>query len=202
MGCCGLLKGIFLTQGWNLCLLQLTYWQARSLPGVPPGKPMFSLETLSNPAETNPWRPASRVPHVLSAEYHSRPLSVCTCPSPATLHRGWSAQLNRARSVDRAVWRTVPSAGRILPQASSKQLVPSKPIVFLALFYIFLPILFSPSIAQGIWFFKKNFLMQCLISHWSSASFKKRHIMKSSPAHRSYCLVYWSHELLKSSNIN
>ena len=40
--CChALLKGIFLTQGWKLCLLHLVHWQAGSLPLVPPGKPMF-----------------------------------------------------------------------------------------------------------------------------------------------------------------
>ena len=31
--------GVFLTQGWNLCLLCLLHWQAGSLPLVPPGKP-------------------------------------------------------------------------------------------------------------------------------------------------------------------
>ena len=35
--CHFLLQGIFLTQGWNPHLL---YWQADSLPPVPPGKPM------------------------------------------------------------------------------------------------------------------------------------------------------------------
>ena len=32
-------RGIFLTQGSNLCLLCLLHWQAGSLPLVPPGKP-------------------------------------------------------------------------------------------------------------------------------------------------------------------
>ena len=33
-----LLQGIFLTQGYNLCLLCLLIWQAGSLPLVQPGK--------------------------------------------------------------------------------------------------------------------------------------------------------------------
>ena len=44
MGCCALLQGIFLTQGWNLCLLCLRHWQVGSLPlahsSLPPGKPI------------------------------------------------------------------------------------------------------------------------------------------------------------------
>ena len=37
--CHALLQGIFLTQGSNLCLLQLLHWQIlSSLPLVPPGK--------------------------------------------------------------------------------------------------------------------------------------------------------------------
>ena len=34
-----LLHGIFPTQGSNLCLLYLLYWQVGSLPLAPPGKP-------------------------------------------------------------------------------------------------------------------------------------------------------------------
>ena len=41
VSCYALLQGIFLTQGWKLCLLHLVHWQAGSLPLVPPGKPMF-----------------------------------------------------------------------------------------------------------------------------------------------------------------
>jgi len=40
MGCCALLQGIFQTQGSNPLLLCLLYWQAGSLPLVPPGKPI------------------------------------------------------------------------------------------------------------------------------------------------------------------
>ena len=36
--CCFLLQGMFLTQGWNPCLL---HWQAGSLSLVPPGKPIY-----------------------------------------------------------------------------------------------------------------------------------------------------------------
>ena len=32
VGCQSLLQGVFLTQGWNLCLLHLPHWQADSLP--------------------------------------------------------------------------------------------------------------------------------------------------------------------------
>ena len=37
MGCYFLLQGIFLTQGWNPCLL---YWQVGFLPTEPPGEPL------------------------------------------------------------------------------------------------------------------------------------------------------------------
>ena len=39
VGCHAFLRGIFLTQGWNLHLLCLLLQQASSLPLVPPGKP-------------------------------------------------------------------------------------------------------------------------------------------------------------------
>ena len=39
LGCHVLLQGIFPTQGLGPCLLHLLYWQAGSLPLVPPGKP-------------------------------------------------------------------------------------------------------------------------------------------------------------------
>ena len=37
-----LLRGIFLTQGLNLCLLYLLHWQVGSLPLVPSGKLSYS----------------------------------------------------------------------------------------------------------------------------------------------------------------
>ena len=39
VGCHVFLQGIFLTQGWNLCLVCLPQWQAGSLPLAPPGRP-------------------------------------------------------------------------------------------------------------------------------------------------------------------
>ena len=39
MGCHSLLRGIFLTQGSNLCLLHLMYWQVNSLPWSYLGSP-------------------------------------------------------------------------------------------------------------------------------------------------------------------
>ena len=39
MGCQAFLQGIFLTQGSNLCLFCLLYWQVGSLPVAPSGKP-------------------------------------------------------------------------------------------------------------------------------------------------------------------
>ena len=39
VGCHGLLQGVFLTQGSNLCLSGLLHWQAGSLPVLPFGKP-------------------------------------------------------------------------------------------------------------------------------------------------------------------
>ena len=38
-------KGIFPTQGLNLCLLRLLHWQAGSLPLAPPGKPPTCSQT-------------------------------------------------------------------------------------------------------------------------------------------------------------
>ena len=38
VGCHALFQGIFLTQGWNLCLLCLLHGQTGSLPLAPPGK--------------------------------------------------------------------------------------------------------------------------------------------------------------------
>ena len=45
VGCHFLLQGIFLTQGWNLDLLQLLHWQAGS---VPPWKPIEVATVFSN----------------------------------------------------------------------------------------------------------------------------------------------------------
>ena len=42
MGCHFLLQGIFLTQEWNPHHLDILYWQAGSLPLVPPEKPILS----------------------------------------------------------------------------------------------------------------------------------------------------------------
>ena len=42
VGCHALLRGIFLTQGSNPCLLCLLHWQAGSLPLAPPGKPCLN----------------------------------------------------------------------------------------------------------------------------------------------------------------
>ena len=39
VGCCALLQGIFLTQGWNMRVLCLPHWQADSWPLAPAGKP-------------------------------------------------------------------------------------------------------------------------------------------------------------------
>ena len=56
MGCHALLQGIFLTQGWNPCLLCLLYCQAASLPLVPLGKPQLVAQlclTLCHPMDWN-----------------------------------------------------------------------------------------------------------------------------------------------------
>ena len=42
VGCHFLIQGIFLTQGSNLSLLHLLYWQAKSLH-MPPGKPSVNI---------------------------------------------------------------------------------------------------------------------------------------------------------------
>ena len=46
VGCHALLQGIFLTQGWNPCLLCLLHWHAGSLPLEPPGKPSLIHLTI------------------------------------------------------------------------------------------------------------------------------------------------------------
>ena len=43
VGCQFFLRGIFPTQGLNLCLLCLLDWQADSLPLAPPGKPFNAI---------------------------------------------------------------------------------------------------------------------------------------------------------------
>ena len=43
VGCHCLLQGIFVTQGWNLCLLDLLHWQVDSLPLAPSGKTLCTL---------------------------------------------------------------------------------------------------------------------------------------------------------------
>ena len=50
VGCCALLQGIFQNEGLNPCLLCLLYWQAGSLPLVPPGKPflVYQVQSLSH----------------------------------------------------------------------------------------------------------------------------------------------------------
>ena len=52
MGGCALLQGIFLTQGWNLCLLCLLHWEVGSLPlahiSLPPGKPIVCRNFCSH----------------------------------------------------------------------------------------------------------------------------------------------------------
>ena len=53
VGCYALLQGIFLPQGWNLCLLRLLRWQAGSLPLAPPEKPPILL-TKDSPAKGTP----------------------------------------------------------------------------------------------------------------------------------------------------
>ena len=42
--CCVLLQAIFPTQNANLCLLSLPPWQEGSLPPMPPGKQVQSLD--------------------------------------------------------------------------------------------------------------------------------------------------------------
>ena len=56
-GCSGLLQGIFLTQGSNLCLLRLLHWQAGSLPLAQPGKLTCKLVKLLSRVRlfVTPW---------------------------------------------------------------------------------------------------------------------------------------------------
>ena len=53
-------KGIFPTQGLNLCLLRLLHWQAGSLPLAPPGKPSTCSQTTCAEKEKG-WLPKGRV---------------------------------------------------------------------------------------------------------------------------------------------
>ena len=76
-GCHALLREIFLTQGSSLLLLRLLYWQAGSLPLVPPVKPRYkdatataakslqSCLTLCNPIDGS--QPGSPIPGILQA---------------------------------------------------------------------------------------------------------------------------------------
>ena len=53
-GCCFLPKGIFPTQGSNLCLLYLLHWQVDSLPTGPPGK--LSFQCTSRKISLGAWK--------------------------------------------------------------------------------------------------------------------------------------------------
>ena len=50
--CHALLRGLFLTQGSDPCLLSLLHWQAGSLPLAPPGKPTKQCSSDQNQACT------------------------------------------------------------------------------------------------------------------------------------------------------
>ena len=63
MGCQALLQGILLTQGLNLCLLRLLYWQAGSLP-------LESLQALRKYLGQAP----SSLPDTGQAEIHFPPI--------------------------------------------------------------------------------------------------------------------------------
>ena len=58
VGCHALLQRIFLTQGFNLHLLNLLHWQAGSLPLAPPGKPIiyrqYSFSEQNQPTNEKP----------------------------------------------------------------------------------------------------------------------------------------------------
>ena len=66
MGCCAVLQGIFLIQGWNPCLLCLMHWQADSLPLMPPGSPNKCLLLLNRFSHVRlfatPWTAAYQAP--------------------------------------------------------------------------------------------------------------------------------------------
>ena len=68
VGCRALLPGIFPTQGLNLYLLYLLYWQEGSLPLAPPGKPIVWSRDLKFMLENR-----------LSSD-HSRPTRMYSCP--------------------------------------------------------------------------------------------------------------------------
>ena len=52
VGCHFLLQGIFPTQGWNLCILNLLHWQSESLQLALPRKPQV-MTTIKSSLYTN-----------------------------------------------------------------------------------------------------------------------------------------------------
>ena len=60
-----LLQGIFLTQGLNPGLL---HWQEGSLPLVPPGKPLYTLQLDEEPETPRATREVSGVPFLRQDE--------------------------------------------------------------------------------------------------------------------------------------
>ena len=59
MGCQALLRGIFLTQGSNPCLLSLLHWQSGCLLLAPPGKPLFTPTRLTKMSAFDEHGPTS-----------------------------------------------------------------------------------------------------------------------------------------------
>ena len=87
VGCCALLRALFLTQGSNPCLLHLVHWQRSSLPLGPPGKPnvcyhLFKFNTSENYKiwlkifSSYKWK---RVPILLPAPLIWVCVCVCVC---------------------------------------------------------------------------------------------------------------------------
>ena len=83
VSCCALLQDIFQNEGLNLCLLCLLYWQAGSLPLVPPGKPFlvyqFSPSVMSDSLPPHGLQHASFPVHLIC-----HPFSSCLQSFPAS----------------------------------------------------------------------------------------------------------------------
>ena len=117
LGCHAFHQGIFPTQGSNLSLLCLLYWQADSLPPAPPERPQFSViswalcilcyqySCLENPTDREAWQAA--VHRVTQSWIQLQRLGTnILCPKmglsfffpPVFPHSIWAATIRQAES--------------------------------------------------------------------------------------------------------
>ena len=76
MGCHALLQGIYQTQGSNLGLLCLLYWQVDSLPLVLPGKPEFSVTYSQRSPNSHVTDLTDFIHHLLIPKFGTRRITL------------------------------------------------------------------------------------------------------------------------------